>query len=253
MPPPPRPAEAPRVVAHRGASAIAPENTVAALREAARLGARWVEVDVSLLGDGTAVLMHDPTLDRTTDAAGPLAARALDDLGGLDAGSWFADAFAGERVATLDAALDAVLALDLSINLELKPHGAPGDALAGAVAAALAARPALDGRVVASSFEHAALSALRERAPATPLAPLYGAPAGDWRETAAALGAEALHCHHAQVDASLIAAAHDADLAVRVYTVNEPTLVAALAEAGLDAVFTDVPDRFLADPVWGSR
>jgi len=108
--PPPRPDTGTRgrIVAHRGASRIAPENTLAAFRLASRLGAHWLEFDVSLLGDATPVLHHDATLERCTDATGPLDRLAVADLAGIDAGGWFGVQFAGEPLATLAPALDLI-------------------------------------------------------------------------------------------------------------------------------------------------
>ncbi|MEL6264272.1 MAG: glycerophosphodiester phosphodiesterase family protein [Pseudomonadota bacterium] len=249
---PPRPSTRPRIVAHRGASGTAPENTLAALARAAALGAAWVEVDVSLLGDGTAVLAHDATLDRCTDATGPLGAIGAGDLADIDAGGWFDAAFAGERIPTLGEALDTLERLGLSANLELKPQGAAPGPLAASLAGALAGRPALAGRVLASSFDHAALDALRAAAPALPIAPLWHRPAADWRETVARLGAEAVHAAGADLDAAFLAEARAAGLPVRAFTLNDPVAALPLREAGLDAVVTDYPERFLADPGWAA-
>ena len=91
----------PRVVGHRGAAGHAPENTLAGLRKAVELGATWVEFDVVLTGDGVPVLLHDDTLERTTNGRGSIAETALADVRSLDAGSWFSERFAGERVPTL--------------------------------------------------------------------------------------------------------------------------------------------------------
>ena len=113
-----------RIVAHRGASRAAPENTLAAIRLASRQGARWLEFDTSLLGDATPVLHHDATLDRCTGATGPLDRLAAADLAGIDAGGWFGAQFAGEPLATLAQALDLFEELGLSANLEMKPHTA---------------------------------------------------------------------------------------------------------------------------------
>ena len=130
-----------RIVAHRGASRAAPENTLAAFRLASRQGARWLEFDVSLLGDGTPVLHHDKTLDRCTNGTGALDRLTAADLAGIDAGSWFGAQFTGEPLATLEQALDLIGELDLSANLEMKPHGAPPEPIARTVATALGTRP----------------------------------------------------------------------------------------------------------------
>ena len=113
--------ELPRVIGHRGAAAVAPENTLASLRRAKELGAGWVEFDVKLTRDGAAVLIHDERLERTTDGRGEVARTTLAELRKLDAGAWFDPAFAGERVPTLGDALALCGELGLGINVEVKP------------------------------------------------------------------------------------------------------------------------------------
>ena len=108
------------VCAHRGHSAGAPENTLAALAAARELGATSAEIDTVLTADGEIVLLHDLTLDRTTDGAGLAARRSLAEIRALDAGAWFGPAFAGERVPTLAEALDAARVLGLGLHVEIK-------------------------------------------------------------------------------------------------------------------------------------
>jgi glycerophosphoryl diester phosphodiesterase len=247
----PRPDAAARIIAHRGASGTAPENTLAAFRQAVALGARWVEFDVSLLGDGTPVVWHDATLDRCSDGAGSLAGIAAKDLARIDAGAWFGPGFAGERIATLDAALDLIDAVGLGANLEMKAHDAAPGPLATAVAGALAPRAWTRRRLTVSSFDHPELFALRALLPDQPIAVLYETPAPDWRETLEALDAEALHLWHEAVGADLLDAAEADRRAVRIYTVNEPGLVAPALRRRIAAIFTDFPERFLDDPDWG--
>ena len=241
-----------RVVAHRGASRVAPENTLSALREAARQGAGWVEFDVSLLGDGTPVLHHDATLDRCTDRTGPLAALSAADLDGIDAGGWFGSAFADEPLATLEEALDVIEALGLSANLEMKPHGAPPGPIAEAVAAALGRRAWSGARILVSSFDLDALAALRRRAPGQPLAVLYDEAPGDWPGVLRALRAASLHVWHEHLSEDLLERARAEGARLRVYTVNEPDRVVPFREAGLAGVITDHPPLFLEAPGWAA-
>src|SRR5712692_9179692 len=114
------PLRLPRVIGHRGAAASAPENTLAGLRRAKALGCAWVEFDVRLTGDGALVLCHDPSLDRTTSGTGAVSAQSLAAIRDCDAGSWFAPAFAGERVPTLEEVLLLAAELDLGTNIEIK-------------------------------------------------------------------------------------------------------------------------------------
>lgn len=248
----PRPDGPARLVAHRGASRAAPENTLPAFDAAARTGARWVEFDVSLLGDGTPVLCHDATLDRCTDATGPLSAIGRADLAGIDAGAWFGPAFAGTRMPTLDAALDHLGAAGLSGNLEMKPQDADPGPLAAAVAQALAARPWTRTRLTVSSFEAGALDAFRTLDRETPVALLYGHPPEDWPERAEALAAEGMHVVRPALDADLRAAALAEGVALRVYTVNDLAELRDQRGPGLDAVITDDPALFLTDADWAA-
>src|SRR5882672_3455210 len=111
----------PPVIAHRGARASAPENTMAAFRRAYEDGAKWIEVDIKLTHDGIPIIMHDDTLDRTTDGKGPVADMLWDDMQKLEAGNWFGPGFAGERVPRLSEVLHFVLEHNMRINMELKP------------------------------------------------------------------------------------------------------------------------------------
>lgn len=246
----PRPTRFGRVIAHRGASGHAPENTLAAFRLAVAQGATALEFDVSLLGDGTAVVCHDGTLDRCTNRSGPLSTIDKKDLAEVDAGAWFSPEFAGERLPTLEEVLDLIDALDLSANLEMKAHGAMPGPLAAAVASALNRRAWAGQRITISSFDHGELVALRQLAPESPLAVLYEAPTPDWRNFLASLNAEAIHLDQAELDVSLIHAAREDGRAVRIYTVNDPASAAGFRDAGLDGLFTDYPSRFLSIHEW---
>ena len=245
---PPRPSlDLPRVIGHRGAAALAPENTLAALRRAADLGVRMVEVDVKLTADGVPILMHDDMLDRTTDGAGPVRDASAADIARLDAGSWFGDAFAGEPVPTLGEALALAASRDLSINLEIKPcPGRAAETAAVALAEAGARWPADRPPPLISSFDGDALAAARRAAPDWPMAMLFGEPPEDWQAQADAVGAATIHVEAARTGDAVLAELTAAERPVLAYTVNDPTRARALWQAGVAAVFTDVPDLLLA-------
>ncbi len=241
-----------RIVAHRGASRVAPENTLAAFRLAPRLGSRWLEFDVSLLGDGTPVLHHDATLERCTDATGRLDRLTAADLAGIDAGSWFGAQYTGEPLATLVQALDLIGELDLSANLEMKPHNTTPESLARAVVKALGSRPWARDRIVVSSYGLGALAALRRLMPDQPLAVLYKNPPADWPEALAALGACSLHIRHERLTREILSRARAHGVHVRVYVINEPPRMEPFRAAGLAGVITDHPPLFLDDPAWAA-
>ena len=148
------------VDAHRGASAWYPENTLTAFEAAIACGADSVELDVQLSADGVAVVIHDDTVDRTTNGSGAVAQLAAAELGALDAGAWKSPSFRGERIPTLDQCL-WLLAGTVRINMELK---APDPRLAAIAVAAIEQR-SLQDQVVVSSFHLDLLAAVTERLP----------------------------------------------------------------------------------------
>jgi glycerophosphoryl diester phosphodiesterase len=237
-----------RRVAHRGAGRLAPENTLAAMRVGASHGYRMFEFDVKLSGDGTLIVMHDASVDRTTNASGRVAAMTLGELAKLDAGSWHSPGFAGEGVPTLARLAAWLNANRLQANVEIKP--CPGrDAETGA-AAALEARALwrdADVPPLLSSFSEHALAAARRAAPELPRALLMHDLAGDWLERCKALGCVAFDANHNVLGEGVITQAHAAGLRVLAYTVNDPERVDELTGWGLDCLITDAVDLIDAD------
>jgi len=230
----------PRIIAHRGASGTRPENTLAAFRRAAELGASMIELDVQCTRDGVPIVIHDWTLDRTTTGTGAVGDRSLAELRALDAGSWFDPAFAGERVPTLAEVLAAV---PVAVNVELKPRG--DDGLVEAALAAVEAAAALD-RVVFSCFEPAVLERLRRTSPGAALGVLWeDAPIAEAVRWARRVDARALHLRKDAVSPAALDRTAAAGLPIRVWTVNDPGEFERLAALGVEAVFTDFPERFL--------
>lgn len=235
--------DVPFVIAHRGAAGIAPENTLAAISRAADLGARWVEVDVRCTADGVPVVIHDQTLDRTTDGKGPVGERTSVQLASLDAGTWFDPGFAGARIPTLSQVLAACADRGLGLNAELKPAGGDEIAVAQAVAEQVTAwrHPLL-----VSSADHALLAAFHRQAPGVALAALYrSAPSpDDVHRLDLPLAAVSLSRRGlGRADVSRLAGT---GLAVLVYTVNKVAEARRLRDWGVDGVFTDHPQRLLA-------
>src|SRR5262249_10835305 len=128
----------PKVIGHRGACAYAPENTLASIRKAAALGARWVEFDVRLTREGDLVLMHDGDVKRTTDGHGRVLQLSVPELQALDAGAWFGGAYGGERVPSLAEAIALLGELGLGANIEIKTDAFEASATAEALARILA-------------------------------------------------------------------------------------------------------------------
>lgn len=218
-------------IAHRGASAIAPENTLLAIERAIALGAAWVEVDVQACADGL-VVIHDDTLERTTDGHGPVARQTLATLRALDAGG-------GQRIPLPQEVL-ALCRGRCAVNLELKGPGvAPRllpllrDALAGGWPA---------DALLCSSFDWRQLETLRAALPELPLGVLCEQVDAAAVAMSRQLEARVIACalEHA-ADAAAVAAAHGAGCALWVFTVNDADTATRLAALGVDAVFTDRP------------
>lgn len=235
----------PPIIAHRGAAADAPENTLAAFRRAAALGATWVELDATIAACGTPVVFHDDTLPRTTNGSGRLVDTPADVLTGLDAGSWFDPAFAGEPVPTLDAAIDCLVACGLGLNCELKIHAGRSITTARTVVARLVERwPSARLPLLISSFDTDALRAAADVAPNLPRGLLLETPVDDWRARMDALGAATLHVGCDHLDDAALARLAGADLLT--YTVNDAATARRLLANGVKAVISDHADLLIA-------
>nr|WP_311527547.1 glycerophosphodiester phosphodiesterase [uncultured Ralstonia sp.] len=237
----------PRAIAHRGAGKLAPENTLAAFRHGASFGYHMFEFDVKLSGDGVAVLLHDATLDRTTNGTGRLDALTLGQIAQLDAGSWHSPAYAGEPVPTLAAIARYLRANNFLANIEIKP--VPGAEWRTGAAVALDARVLWAGADVPpllSSFSEEALAAAREAAPELPRALLLDKLPADWLDRLRALDCVALDANHRELTPEIIDEAHAAGFRVCCYTVNDLDRAQLLWGAGLDGLITDWVDRISA-------
>ncbi|MBM3581691.1 MAG: glycerophosphodiester phosphodiesterase [Alphaproteobacteria bacterium] len=240
------PPQVPRVIGHRGAAGHAPENTIASLAAAARLGARWVEFDVKLAGTGEPILFHDETLERTTDGKGKVAETSLARLKKLDAGSWYQARYQDERIPTLEEALVVLARLGLGANVEIKPCPGRERETGEVVARALKAR--WPGRLPApllSSFNAGALVVAAAAAPEFPRALIFREPPGNWRALAEETGATAIHCNGQFLDRARVVGLRGAGYAVRAYTVNDVRSAAQLFAWGVESVFSDYPERIL--------
>lgn len=236
----------PPVIGHRGAAALAPENTLAGLRAAAVAGARWVEFDVRLTADGVAVLMHDDTLDRTTDGSGAVARTPFSAIAALDAGGWFGRSFRGERVPTLSQAIAELARLDLGANIEIKPCPGRAAPTAEAVVAVVSAVwPERLPTPLVSSFDPDCLAVVRDRAPQLARGLLLKRLSRDWRRAVDTLGCATVNLGHRQASAASIADVLAAGLELVIWTVNEAVEAARLLAAGASAIITDRPDGLL--------
>ncbi len=241
----------PRIIAHRGSSGTAPENTMAAFRLAASEGAFGIELDVHLTADGIAAVCHDGHLLRTTGVDGRIGQMDWDDLSRLDAGSWKGPQYAGERIPRLSEVLAFCRRTGLWVNIELKGEPEPTESLVDAVIRDVQdAR--MTGAVLLSSFHHGCLLAADDRPDGLPVGLLSETlDEGLWEllEERAERGRgllSAVHPHHAALSRPDAVRLHDMGYRINLWTVNEPGDAARYAEWGADALITDHPARLLA-------
>jgi len=233
----------PRYAAHRGAGKLAPENTLAAMRIGQAHGYQMVEFDVKLSGDGVPFLLHDDTLDRTTDGRGRADALTWAELAKLDAGSSHSAAFAGEPLPTLSAIARWAIANGVACNVEIKPvPGRERDTGAAVALDAAALWRATPVPPLLSSFSDEALGAARDAAPELKRALLVDRVPADWAARLSRLACIALDVDYRELDAAIIAAAHRSGYKVMTYTANDPRAVAQLAAWGVDVIITDAID-----------
>src|SRR5207248_8860668 len=228
----------PRIFAHRGGGSLAPENTLAAIRLGQDLGFGAHEFDVKLSKDEVAMLLHDDTLERTTDGKGRACELGWAELCRLDAGGWHSQAFRGEPIPRFDAAARLLIAGGTLANVEIKP--ADGfDRITGERVAAEAQQLWRGAAVppLLSSFSFEALMAAKEAAPQLPRAWLTQEfSAEDWKRLEA-LGAVSLNTDHRKRDRIDVERLHAAGYRVLLYTVNEPDLAERLFAQGVDGIF----------------
>jgi glycerophosphoryl diester phosphodiesterase len=237
----------PRWVAHRGAGKLAPENTLAAFRLGASHGYRMFECDAKLSSDGMVFLMHDATLDRTTNGTGIAGDKEWSELSQLDAGGWHSRTYAGEPLPALEALARWCIANGHFLNIEIKPT--PGtERRTGEVVAAEAGR-LWAGRVppLLTSFEPEALEGALQAAPHLPRGLLLDSLWKGWLETALSLQCRAIVCNHVLWDRSSVTQARSAGFACLSYTVNDEWAAQRLWDLGTDAVITDRVDLFAPD------
>jgi len=243
--PGPQPWPYPRWIAHRGAGKLAPENTLAAFRLGHAHGWRMFECDVKLSADGLPFLLHDATLERTTNGQGTAGQWPWAELARLDAGSWLAPAYAGEPLPTLQTIARFCLDHASLLNIEIKPT--PGTERQTGEVVARVAEQLWQGAAVPpllSSFQPESLLGAQAAAPALPRALLLDRLWDGWLETARRLDCVAVVCQYALWDPATLAQARAAGLRCLCYTVNDATAAQDLLALGLDGLITDRVDFF---------
>lgn len=238
----------PRWIGHRGAGQLAPENTLAAFALGAHHGYRMFECDARLSADGAVFLMHDDTLERTTNGHGVGSELNWAELCRLDAGGWHSGEYAGEPLCQLQTLARFCQDKGLFLNIEIKPT--PGtERVTGEVVAREAARLWAGQPVqpLLTSFSPQALIAACEEAPDLPRGLLLDTLQDGWFGLAQTLGCVAVVCRHALWDASNVARMHGAGMRCLSYTVNNEAVAQHLIALGTDGIITDRVDLFKPD------
>lgn len=233
------------VFGHRGARAYAPMNTITAFELALEQGADGIELDVHRSADGYPVIVHDFTVDSTTDGKGRVDSMTLAQLKALDAGSYFDAKFTGTRIPTLDEVFEAV-GKHLFVNVEIKSITAETDGVEQVVADCIA-RHNMGERVVVSSFNPLSLLRFRAIAPDVPIGFLYAKESPDGVfDVLKGTDYEAFHPHDPLINADFIAPHVAAGRVINAWTVNDPVRAVELRDLGVGGIITDKPDTILA-------
>ncbi|HEY3298025.1 MAG TPA: glycerophosphodiester phosphodiesterase family protein [Armatimonadota bacterium] len=231
-----------KVIAHRGFSTEAPENTLAAFRRALELKIDMIECDVRLSKDGRLMVIHDETVDRTTNGTGAVSQMTFDQLRGLDAGSWFGPEFACEKIPTLDEALDAVKN-EAALMVEIKEAGQEDHAVT------IIRGRGMSAETVITSFHDSVGFRLPELDETITFSLLYASDtklgenesvhlAGD----AAAVNATILAVNYRAITAATVKAAHAGNMQILAWTVDDPEEMGRMAEMGVDIITSNKPD-----------
>jgi len=250
-----QPGEAAFIAAHRGDRADAPENTLPAFAAAVTSGSDFLETDVQLTSDGYAVLMHDDTVDRTTDGSGAVSDLTLEQISALDAGSWYDPAFAGTRVPTYNAFLDLLVTFpEVTALIELKSTWTTAQVIP--LVRGIYYR-GLQDRVVFASFSPRSLTALQEADPTLPRVLIRQVLPHDPVAVAERYGLIALMTRPSALEAQpdAVAAMHDAGLGILLYTLNSEDRWGEALGWGVDGIVTDMPstlDAWIADTAPGT-
>ncbi len=234
----------PPVIAHRGASSYAPENTMTAFTKAIQLGVKWIEFDVTLSADDVPVIFHDDKLERTTDGKGYIWSHPYSVLAKLDAGSWFDPMYSSERIPTLLEVLEFLGNYGVAANIELKSQPGHEEKLVKRILqdmAKLKSSP-MPEQLLFSSFSIDALRYLRKYAPERQLGLLQHEWHHEWRSICTQLGCVSINVNKKILTPDFADEIKNMNMFLLVYTVNDPARARELYSMGVDAVFSDNPD-----------
>lgn len=232
-----------KIIGHRGASAYAPENTLAAFDRALALGCKWIEFDVMCSADGQPYVFHDDNLKRTTNGSGELGLVEAAYLDTLDAGSWFSKQYQGEPLPHFKSVLEWLSFSDMQANIEIKPYpGATEKTTIAVLSHIHRFWPQHKPLPLVSSFDFEALSLCQSIAPEMPLGLLLHEWDPKWLQKAQQLGCFSVHFNRKILSADRVKEVKEQGYVVCAYTVNRKRLANKLFAWGVDAMFSDYPD-----------
>ncbi len=230
------------IIGHRGAAGLAPENTLAGIDKAVELGIGWVELDVTLLGDGLPVMFHDSRLHRTTNGKGYINKVSGREAGLLDAGGWFSDEYAGEKIPGLFETLELIKQSNLGLNLELKPNGCDIQQLSEKVIDIISQTSFPREKLLVSSFNYDILELYQAQSDHQ-LGCLFERLPRNWKVLAENVGAVSIHLNANKITEKKVVQIKDAGYEIYCYTVNDPDKALVLKDWGVDGVFSDYPQQ----------
>lgn len=229
------------LIAHRGASAVAPENTLIAVEIAAKLGARWVETDVRLTSDGGLVMIHDATLDRTTSGHGRVISTTTQEICQSDAGSWFSNEYSNEQVPDLRSYLQCVLDCGMSLQLELKENSGREEELVAAVVAELQTTwPISDKGLFVSGFSERITRLCADALPEVPRALATEFLPEDPAKRLVDARCQILHVQADVTDPRALLRHPEIEFGVA--TINDPEIAERFLNAGCTSILSDHVD-----------
>ncbi|MBX7146593.1 MAG: glycerophosphodiester phosphodiesterase [Alphaproteobacteria bacterium] len=235
----------PKIIGHRGAALTAPENTIAGLQEAIDQKATWVEFDVKLTQDNIPILMHDDTLERTTNGQGFVSNTTLVDVLKLDAGSWFNIKWSREKIPTFEETLQFLITKNIFPNIEIKPNQDEDYQTTLEIIKILNIMWPRNRPLLLSSFSFQSLEVAKETSPYFPRGYLIDRYQNDWMQKAMDLSCYSIHCNYKYLTKNWADSIKKLGYKLVVYTINVPDDAERAYQLGVDTIITDCPGIFL--------
>jgi glycerophosphoryl diester phosphodiesterase len=232
------------VYAHRGASGSAPENTMSAFKKAVSMGSHGIECDVQMTKDGKLIICHDELLDRTTNGKGFIKDRTLEQIKTLDAGSWFGEAYTGERIPLLEELLELIKQSGIYFNLELKTGIVQYNGLEDKVVDMVKSYGLLD-KTIFSSFNHYSIFELKDKYPEAFTGALYMAGLYQPWEYLKSVKCDCAHPFYLAAQPVMVEGLLRNGYTVNTFTVDDVKTAAMLMNAGVEGIITNHPERVL--------